>query len=239
VLVSDIITSAFLDLNEITVGRTIATTEQTDAFARLNMMLDEWSSEQLMVPNVVHQGFTLTANYSGYTLGVGGTLTTSAQPIRVTGAASVWGAGFRSAVKVVSFDKFDAEIEDPLSTTAVLAKVLAADGASPLINLRVFPTPAASPGTLYLDYWTALAAFVTVGDTVSLPVGFDDALHYNLALKLYPLYARPGTTALELITRQAAASKAKIAELTAAILGTRLGIEAGAPATVAPVAPPK
>jgi hypothetical protein len=228
-LVSDLITEVFLTLNEFTVGRTISVPEQTDAFMRLNQLLDEWSTEQLLVPSPVHQSFTLVAGTTIYTLGVAGTLVTAAKPIRVTGAASMVG-NFRAAVKVVSWDAFDAEIEDRLATLSQLAKVLAADGASPNINLQVFPVPAPSPGTLWLDYWAALAQFATVGDTLAMPVGFQNALHYGLALKLHPLYARPGATSIDYIAAQASASKAKLSELNAAILGTRLGAEAGAPA---------
>lgn len=228
-LVSDLINLAFLSLNEITVGRTIAAPEQADAFVRLNELLDEWSVEQLMIPSPFHGSFALTAGTSFYYLGTAGTLITGAQPIRVTGASSVLGT-FRSPVKVVSWEAFDAEVEDRISTTSQLAKVLAADGASPTINLQVFPTPAANPGALWLDYWTALQQFATVGDTVNVTAGFLAAMHYGLALKLHPLYARPGATSLDYIAAKAAAAKAKLAELAAAILGTRLGAEAGAPA---------
>jgi hypothetical protein len=228
-LVSDLIQESFLDLNEITVGRTIAVPEQTDAFMRINQLLDEWSAEQLMVPTAAHVGYVLTPGTIDYTLGVGAAFVTATQPIRVFGAAATYG-NFRSGVKVMSFERFDAEISDPLSKVANLTKFLAADGSSPFINLRVHPVPAATAGTLWLDYWMALTQFATVGDTVNMPVGFQSALHWGLALKLHPLYARPGAASLEYIAAQAAASKAKLAELNAAILDTRLGIEPGAPA---------
>ncbi len=217
-LVSDLINESFLDLNEITVGRTIAPLEQADAFLRLNQLLAQWSNEQLIVPNVAHTPCTLSAGVSNYTLGTGGSLATAAKPIAVIGATSISG-GFRGPVRVVSFAQFDIEAEDTLGSSSVLAKLLAADAASPSINLRVHPIPAAAPGTLWIDYWTALVAFGTVGDTVALPAGFEEALHHALALKLYPQYARPGTTDLAVLETLANNSKSSIIALNTLVLG--------------------
>jgi hypothetical protein len=216
-LVSDIITDSFLDLGAIAPGETITAAEQTDAFLRLNFMLSSWSTEQLSAPSLTHTGFMLTAGTNLYTLGTGGTLVTAARPLAVTGATSVSG-NFRGPVKVMSFDQFAAEVADPLASASVLAQVIAADGSFPSINVRVHPMPAAGPGTLWLDYWMAIAQFATVGDAVTLPDGWIEALHWNLALKLYAQYARPGAT-VDAIAGNAQASKGALNALNAKILG--------------------
>jgi hypothetical protein len=144
-------------------------------------------------------------------------MATTAQPMRIYGASGVSGA-FRSPVKVVSFAKFHAEIEDGRGVTAVLPQALAVDAAFPLFNLKVFPTPAPSPGNLELDYWTEIAQFVTVGDTLALPPGFQDALHFNLAVKLYPQYAKSGGIDQALLLN-AQQTKAAITALNAAVQG--------------------
>jgi hypothetical protein len=226
-LVSDIINEAFLDLNAIAAGESITSAEQADAFLRLQQMLDQWSAEQLSVYTVVHAGFTITAGTTVYTLGTAGSLATAAIPVRVTGAAGVAGA-FRGPIKVVSWDEFDALTKDGSGEVAVIPEILAADNAWPAINIRLFPTPAASPATLWLDYWTSLAQFSTVGDTVTLPPGFQKALHTNLAVDLYPQYARPGTT-VEILAAQAKAAKQSIIDLNAQILGMQQQ-QAAAPA---------
>jgi hypothetical protein len=220
-LVSDLITEAFIDLGEITPGRTINTLEQADAFLRLNQMLAQWSREQLTVYTVEHDVLALTAGTNLYTVGTGGTLVSTANPVRITGASSVSG-NFRQSMRVMSFERFAVEIEDDLSSASILAKVLAADIAYPKINVRVHPMPAPNPGNLLLDYWAALSAFVTVGDTVSLPPGFEEALHFNLALRLYPGYVNAGTPSLAVIEGLARSSKAAIIELNAQVLGERM-----------------
>lgn len=216
-LVSDIITQAFLDMGAYAPGETMTSLEQTDAFLRLNQMISSWSTEQLTMPTMLHTSFTLTAGTNLYTLGTGGTLVTAARALRVIGAQSVFG-NFRSALKIISFDRFAAEVSDPLAGSTVLAAVLAADGSFPSINLRVHPMPAASPGLLWLDYWSALAQFVTVGDTINLPDGWNDALHFNLAVRLYPQYARAGGID-PVLASNAESTKAALVKLNADILG--------------------
>lgn len=197
-IVSDLIFESFLDMGAVAPGENLTTAESADGLLRLNQLIASWSIEQLTVPNMLHTQFTLTAGTSVYTLGTGGTLVTAARAIRVTGAASISGT-FRQPVEVMSHDKFAATVQDPLATTSVLALKLAADGSFPSLNLRVFPVPATSPGFLLLDYWSALTAFAALSDTVSLPEGFEDALHFALAVRLYPQYARAGGMPPELL----------------------------------------
>jgi hypothetical protein len=216
-LVSDIINQALMDIGGYAVGETMTSAEQADAFMRLNQMLDSWSREQLTLPNYLHTSFAMIAGTSVYTLGTAGTLVTAAVPLRVTGAASVSG-NFRSNCRVISFDQFASEVSDPMSSTSVLANTVAADGSFPNINIKVFPVPAAAPGTLWLDYWSAIAQFITVGDTLNLPAGWQDALHFNLAVRLYPQYARAGGID-PVLAANAQSSKGALVALNAQILG--------------------
>jgi hypothetical protein len=119
---------------------------------------------------------------------------------------------------VISFDQFASEVSDPMSSTSVLANTVAADGSFPNINIKVFPVPAAAPGTLWLDYWSAIAQFITVGDTLNLPAGWQDALHFNLAVRLYPQYARAGGID-PVLAANAQSSKGALVALNAQILG--------------------
>lgn len=218
-LVSELITLSFIDLSAIVSGEAISSAEQADAFTRLNLMLANWSAEQLTLPQMKHELFTPTAGLPTYTLGTGGTFASSVRPMRVTGAASV-SANFRQPVEVMSFDRFAATTQDPLASTSVLALKMAADNGYPSINLRIFPVPAGSPGSLWIDFWGAIAQFATVGDTVANAPEIVDALHWNLAVELFPQYARPGS-ALELIGSRAQQSKAALVQLNAQILGVQ------------------
>ena len=76
-------------------------------------------------------------------------------------------------------------------SNAAVPMVLGADTAWPLANVRIFPAPA-SAASVELTYWVPLTAFTAVSDAVSLPPGFEQMLHSNLAVVLYPQYPRAG-----------------------------------------------
>lgn len=216
-LVSDILNLSFMDLAAIVPGETITPAEQADAFLRLNIMIGNAAIEQLTLPQMAHTLFAVSAGVTSYTLGVGATMVTASRPIRVTGAASVSG-NFRQPMEVMSFEKLAATTQDAIASASVLALKLAADNGYPLINLRVFPVPAPTPGSLWLDYWTAMAQFAAVGDTVVLPPETLNWLHWGLAVELFPQYSRPGSS-LELIASRAQQSKAALVQLNQSILG--------------------
>jgi hypothetical protein len=216
-LVSDLITEAFLDLGLISPGQSITTEEQTDAFLRLNQMLASWSTEHTSVFTEQHGSFNLTAGTDGYTMGPSGTFSTSARPVKICGVSAASGL-FRVPVKLVSWEDFHALVSNDRGVTSILPQALAADNGYPLLSLKVFPMPAAGAGTLDIDYWTPLSKFSTVSDTVDLPPGFEEALHFNLAVRLYPQYSRNNGIDQALLLN-AQNSKAGITALTASVLG--------------------
>lgn len=216
-LVSDIINEALADLGVIRPGETISATVLADCFMRLNQMWAGWGSEPDVTNAQYHQALTVTAGTSTYTFGTGGTLVATAAPIKVYGAQSVSGV-FRQSVKVVSFKEFDESVSDNGGTTAVLASVLAVDNAYPSQNLKVFPTPAATPGTLNLDYVGAMTAFAATSTSLALHPAFEEALHFNLAMVLLPRYGRQGFDPT-VLAANAQNSKARIVELNRSING--------------------
>lgn len=187
---ADLIQESIADIGALAAGQSISTSAQTDAFLRLQQMIDSWSIDPLLaLYQVQHGTLSLTANTNTYTVGPSGSLSTSASPVRVTGVSAVSG-NFRQGCRLVSFDEFAKEVSDGESTTATLPKLVAADTAYPKINLKVWRMPGTSPGSLEINYWIPMPAPVTVTDAVSLPPGFQLAIQKNLALKLYPQYAR-------------------------------------------------
>ena len=190
---ADIINEAFIDLAVIQPGEVIpaAGTMQTDAFLRLQQMIASLSTEGATVQNEVLQSFNLLPFTPNYLLGVGGTWGTSARPQRVV-AWSAFSGNFRSGGMPLSFTEFYDQAKDTNGSTATIPTVLAADTAYPLLNVQVFPTPGQAPGTVQVKYWVPIGAPVSVDDVVNLPPGFEDMLHFNLAVRLYSQYARAG-----------------------------------------------
>jgi hypothetical protein len=210
-LVSDILTEAFLDLAVIAPGETISTAMQTDAFLRLNQLLGSLSTEGATVFNQVEQTFNLVAGSVNYTLGSGGTFSTTGglRAQKVTAWRANASGVLSSGGPALSMAEFGAIARQERGRLTAIPEAVGADTNYPLINIAVYPPPSSSPGTLTLHYWTPIPAFATVGDTVSLPPGYEDMLHFNLAVRLAPQYAR-ATGITQELAANAQNSKASI-----------------------------
>lgn len=253
----DIVTQAFVDCNVIQPGETLTSTLLSDGEVRLNQLLSSLSTEGLTAFQQVMQTFALTANTSAYTLGNGGTWSTTGglRAQRVTS----WNARYLDMQKggpVLSLDQFGAaamaaqkqntevnvravlaamnaaadsmlaapvppvmsEIATaltamiaaiPATVNAPIPTILAADTSYPLINVRVWPPPAATAGSVEVAYFTPIAAITNFAATVALPPGWEDMLHFNLAVRLHHIYARETGISAELLAN-AQNSKASI-----------------------------
>lgn len=113
----DLISGALLDIGAREAGETVAASDANEAFTVLNMMLDQWSNESMMIPckqEVIHE---LTSGTYIYTIGNGGdvncvfTGSISATTLTVTaitsGALSVGqtlnGTGITSGTAITSY----------------------------------------------------------------------------------------------------------------------------------------
>lgn len=191
-LVSDLINEAFLDIGMIQPGQAVTGAMQTDAFTRLNQMLASWSAEQLTVFDQRVTSFQLQAGIPTYTFGVGGSFNPGVRAQKVTAWRASYGNVLMRGGRVLSLDELGAVATQEAGEQTAVPKAVGADTSYPLINVRIFPPPSSSPGQLELAYWVPIAAFATVGDTVNFPSGFEDALHFGLAVRLYHAYPRQG-----------------------------------------------
>lgn len=214
-LVSDVIQLSYEDLAVVQPGETISTTLQTAGFTTLNGLLGSLNAERYTAFQKVLQTFPLQAGQSAYTLGSGGSFATTgnlrAQRVE---AWSAFSGNFRTGGDILSFPEFQAKAVDPAGGSTTLPLIVGADEAFPLINVRVFPTPATGPGQIELAYWTPLLAFAAVGSTITLPEGWINMLRFNLAVLLYPRHARLGGLPPELAAN-AQNSKASLVQQNA------------------------
>ena len=217
-LVSDVINVAFNDLGVTRPGETVSSAIQAAAFYILQQRWALMSLEKLFTTAWYHQGFTLTAGVESYTVGTGGSLTATADPIGITAWRSESG-NFKNGGSILSFEALDNLAKDAVGTQTVLAQAVAADGAIPSKNIKVWPTPAAGPGTLFLDYWGKMTQFATVGDSLNFGLGYEDFLHNDLAIALYPQYARTGAVSLQALGTNRQNALDIITRLNAGILG--------------------
>lgn len=198
---NDLIDQAFVGLGVIQPGDSIAGTSYlAPAQSLLNQLISTLSTEQLTAFQQVRQNFSLVAGQPAYTLGSGGSFATTGA-LRAMGVTD-WRATYAvppsskggTPLPMRDFDAVVASKDDGIGVTSSIPLFLGVDTSFPLINLRVWPTPSANPGTLELGYWTPILQIADFTATYTLPDGWPAMLQWGLAVQLYPTYARPGQT---------------------------------------------
>jgi hypothetical protein len=191
----DYVATALRLIGALAPGESAEASEAADGLASLNRMLGSWSNENLLVYSRVRETFTLTSSVASYTLGTGGTLNTT-RPVSIERAF----LRDASSATPIEYEIHIASLEEWQSTTAKdvngIPSVLYADGAYPLMGINLYPRPsqAYSLGLWSLKELTAISTLDTV---VSMPAGYEEALIYNLAIRLAPEYGK--TTPAEVV----------------------------------------
>lgn len=211
VIWNDLIDQAFVDLGVIRPGENITTTMRTAAQVLFNELLSSLSTEGAMAYQQIMQAFSLTAGTTNYTLGSGGNFATTGglRAMKVTAWRAYYSGVLMGGGRVLSMEEFGTIAIQVAGELSAIPKAVAADTAYPLVNVRIFPPPSATPGTLELAYWTPITQIADFTVAVSLPDGWTDMLHFNLAISLAPQYARPGQS-LEILASNATNRKASI-----------------------------
>jgi len=220
--ISALVHLAAEDLGVITPGETLSAALLANGTTRLKDLYASWALEELMAVPLHMTSTAVIAGTTDYTFGIGGTLSSvGVAPIKITGWQSRSG-NFKNGGVPISFAKFNEAVKDNLATSAQLVQYLAADSGGPynndtkLINVRIWPTPAASPGSLAIDYLSYADQIV---DPLTLPAGWVAALRTNLALDWAPQFAREGGKVPEALAANALNRKLAIMQLNASILG--------------------
>lgn len=181
----DLITDALEEIGAIAPGESIPDADAMAGLSRLNGMLDAWQSERLTIYNLDRKQFTFTANVASYTMGPTGVFVTATRPTFIDRAAVLFGSGVNVAeipIEVLTDDKWaDIRIKTVTST----------------LPTRVYYNATVPNGTLY--YWpvptdplvfpilylpSPLTTVATLSTALVLAPAYEEALRYNLALKL-------------------------------------------------------
>lgn len=215
-MVSDLITRAMILIGTITQGETASSDELADALYRLNTMLDGWNTDRLclLTDRVV------TGNFSGatqnYTIGTGGDIDTDPVLIIRVATVTIPGTTISQPLSILDSPKWAAIVERGL--TGLLPDKLYCNYDFPLATLRIHPIPS---GTIAFEMflWSALTSDYDLADTIDLRPGYQEAIEYNLAVKLAPSF---GVQLDPTVIQLAVSYKQQMRELNAQALGTAL-----------------
>jgi hypothetical protein len=195
-----------------------STAEVAHGLDAANALLDSWSLERLKQYKTVLSSFTTANGTASYTIGTGQTWDTS-QPIEIENA-------------YVRADDNDYFVE-PIKRREYLKIANKTKSGRPIKlyfergdsagTVYLWPVPTAAE-TIWLDMRKGIATYAAVGDTVTLPSGYERALVWNLALELAPDYE---TEPSEMIKQMAAQSLAAIFDINSPVSMT--GLQQNAP----------
>ena len=221
-----VISDAFGDLNVYQQGDTVGTADETDALRRLNLMIGQWAQQNLTIPAVEEKVFPLQAGKGGrtnpYTIGTGGDLNTPRPPNQnsLVGAALFLNASsppVKLPRSVMTNNAFATNRIPDLTSALFTSVYYRPDFAGDLGSIFLWPVPTDLTNSLVLYIEAALSTFAEATTGFSVPPGYDDALHFNLATKLAIPYGRTITQDLKDAARDTLAvikrSNLKLADL--------------------------
>lgn len=168
-------------------GETASADDASDGLLALNQMLDYWSSDALMVFNILEVNFPLVAGTKTYTIGTGGTFNTP-RPVQIEYAFTRDSTGLDRSITLIDAETYASIILKSLPNTYPAALFYYED--FPLGQVNLYPSPMAGL-TLYLGVWDAFSEYANLDASVAYPPGYEFAITYSLAELLAPEYGKP------------------------------------------------
>ena len=187
--VMDLITRSMLELGVLASGEAATGAEAQDCFNYLNSMLMSWNTDRTNIYTVNIAQYPLISGTQFYTIGPGGQFD-APRPQSIQNANIILNSVSpvtRLPLSLINDDQFAAI--KVLNVQSTIPQLLYNDGAYPMSTLSLWGIPAGGL-TLELFTWQALSTFLTPFDVVTLPPGYEDAIVYNLAMRIAGMFGR-------------------------------------------------
>ena len=178
--IRELIKSALRAIGAIDPHITPTEKEMSDALEALNLMLESWHSNSLLVYVLTEYSHVLVANDAEYTIGSGGDFNT-------TRPFSIMGGFIRSGdidypLDIIGGAEYNSLSDKAISSIPTMLNYLPE---SPLGKIRLFPAPY-SAYYLHIQNKTPLAEITDLNTAVSLEPGYKAAIKWNLAVEIAP-----------------------------------------------------
>lgn len=185
----DLISRSFRLMGVLATGEVPSANEANDALIALNLMIDGFSNESLLIFTKLREVFNLVAGQQTYQMGLGAQFNTLRPQKIETALIVVQGNNPETELpmKIINKDEFAAIFVKSIQSTIPLW--LYNDDAFPYTNLNLWPVPSINT-QLVLYSWKPLADLQTLDDQLNLPPGYARMLNYNLAVELAPEFGR-------------------------------------------------
>lgn len=170
------------------VGQTASAEDTQDAFKIMNMMLAQWQTDRFLVYHLITTGKVCTGQIS-YTVGIGGDFNIP-RPDRISSAYVQLTA--QSAPNMVDYALTILQAREDYNRIAVkqqgsMPTALFYDSNYPLGSVYPWSVPDGQY-TLFITTYAQLQQFATVADVINMPPQYEEAIMWNLAGRLRPMY---------------------------------------------------
>jgi hypothetical protein len=174
----------------------LAPDEEADIFLRLKSMLDAWQIERLTIFQVVNTVINCVSGQQSYTIGPGGNINI-ARPVWIQDASVISLANplqpVELPVRILTDDEWASvtvkNVPSGLFWYLYYDYGLTAPNGTGTIKLWPIPNIGNLQLSLYIP--TPLSAFVTLFDTILFPPGWEEAVRYNLCVRICPEFGKP------------------------------------------------
>jgi len=165
-------------------GSSPTSQESTDYLQVLNEMLAGWSAKLGPVFSETVESLTWTGAQSSRTIGVSGNFNT-ARPQQVLAAYYRDSNSIDNPIKVISHQEYQRILDKSEANGTPLRLAYLPTNSSSQGTLYVWPVPD-SDWTLRLVSLKPLGSVSALSDTVTLPPGYEEAIRWNLAVRMAP-----------------------------------------------------
>lgn len=184
---ADLIKAAAIKLGAIATGESLSADEANDSLNVLNSMLDFWRNDSFLVYQIAQNGYTWGANNRTRTIGSGADFNAE-RPVRIED-----GTFFRDANNIdypvtIIRDRVAYDTQVLKSNQSTYPDCLYYDPSYPNGTIYVYPVPSQAL-TLYLNSWQLLHRFASLGESLSMPPGYQWVIEHNLAVYLEPVFS--------------------------------------------------
>lgn len=200
-------------------GESATASEASDGLDALNVMLESWSIDRLMVYHILQENFTWASGQASRTIGTGGNFNTTRPTKIVSGFTRI--NNVDHPFRVVERQFYDAVIDKTVQSS--YPEIIYFDATMSTATLYAYPVPNASI-SVYLNSWKQLQQFSALTTELAFPPGYRRAIEYNLAVEFAPEF---GMEVSDRVERIANASKAAIKRINAPTMVAQIELSGG------------
>ncbi len=204
--VRELISSAMKKFGALAAGETATADEASDGMSALNLMLDSFSNESLVIYTHVREEFATVASQSSRTIGTGGNFSTT-RPINIERAGMEDSSGNEQPIKILNQDEWAAITSKALTSESPSA--IYYEPTNPLGTIYFWPVPTGT-NNLVLYSWKPLTTFTSLSTSLTFPPGYEEMLVFNLALRWAPDFDKQVSPEVSEVARETKAQLKRI-----------------------------